>query len=743
MARLSLVLMLTLVACQTDDDPASDSNPSSFEEAEAHASRPTARYLGSKTCRLCHESAWNAWAPSQHALAERPIDLEVDASAFETVTVEHGSLTSEVELVDGRPTFRTLSRNGEVQARVVERVLGVSPLRQYLVPASDGRFQPVSLAHDPHRGEWFDVFGQEDRRPEEWGFWDNRGLNWNSMCADCHNTGYRKAYDASRDGYDSTWTELGVGCEACHGPGSAHVDWQREHGGGEEPDPHRDDLLLMGRPERWVEACGRCHARRGKLQEAFLPGDRMLESYLPEVPGPDEVWYADGQVHEENYEYTSFRLSRMHERGINCLSCHLPHQAKLRKEGNALCLECHEKGPDADSVFIDEAAHSHHVPGTPGGQCVDCHMPETTYMERDPRRDHGFTLPDPRLTQEHGVPNACGRCHVAEGVDWAIAQAEEWYGDIRERPSQKRARLIARARTHEQGIEGDLLVWSRAETSAAWRATSARLLSERAFLPSAHARLIQLLEDADPWVRTQAAWSLDGFQRGAESALRSRLEDPVRGVRVAAAWALRGEVVATSSAGRELEAFLDLGRDQPAGLHLVAGYHWARGEMDESVAALRTAVRWDPFSPPLQLALAELLTSLQRPEEALLVCELACEKNPRDAELQFALGLSRAESNDIEGAEKALERTVELEPRHARAWYNLGLLRHGAGRSDQAIDALLRATTALPESSDLWYGLAAVCRDVGQIERARWAIGEGLRLAGEDPRLLALQESLR
>ncbi|MEQ8765753.1 MAG: tetratricopeptide repeat protein [Planctomycetota bacterium] len=734
---LCLFLLLGLVCCQPE--------PAEVENDVASASRTTpADFVGSDTCRPCHERAWNAWITSQHAQAERPVDLELDAAAFRDRVIEHGDAQeSRVRVEGGTPQIVTLSGDGKVRPRDAVRAIGVEPFRQYLVEAEGGRLQAVALAYDPHRDDWFDVFGDENRRPKEWGFWDNRALTWNSMCAECHNTNLEKGYLPYEDRYETTFEELGVGCEACHGPGQAHVDWQRRYADSEEPDPTRADLLLMGRPDRWLDACGRCHSRRGELGTRFTPGELLFESYWPELPGHEGLYYADGQVLGENYEYTSFRLSKMHERGLQCVTCHEPHSGALREEGDQLCLSCHGKGPDADSPFID-AAHSHHVPDTPGSRCVDCHMPETVYMERDPRRDHSFSIPDPWLTKESGVPNACGRCHEAEGVDWAIERVSEWYGDVRERETQKRARRVTRARRGADDSPGELLSWSQSEPSAAWRGVSLKLMAPwAAALPPIQARLVQALQDPDPWVRIEAARALDGIPQESTRPLPRLLDDPVRGVRVAAAWVLRDSVDPSHRAAKELIESLRFGSDQPAGLHRLAGWQFARGDDEAALKSLRRAVRWDPYSPPLHQTLAEMLSVLGRAEQARDALEQACEQNPRAADLRFSLALSRVELGDSKGAEADLERATTIDPSHARAFYNLGLLRAQLGKTDAAIDALSEATRIEPRSSDFWLGLVTVCRDAGRLDQARWSVDEGLRYLPGDPTLRSLKASLK
>ncbi|MBI4878091.1 MAG: tetratricopeptide repeat protein [Planctomycetes bacterium] len=700
-------------------------------------------HAGSESCRECHEEAHDLWRASHHALAERPFRLDVDAAAFRGKgAIRHGSLESSVALEDGEPRILTAGLDGALRPFPVSRVIGEFPLRQFLVPAERGRFQVAALSYDPAKDEWFDVFGEEDRRPHEWGFWLNRGMNWNSMCADCHNTNLRKNYDAAADAYRSEFTELGVGCEACHGPSGEHVVWQRANRD-EEDDPTLPWLRVPEDVNAWVDTCGACHSRRMELVETYDPAAPFLEAFLPELLDLSEVYYADSQVHDEDYEYVSFLMSRMGQSGeVTCLSCHEPHGGKLRAAGNKLCMACH-RDQRGTIPPIDPAAHSHHDVAREGGSCVGCHMPLTTYMQRHPRRDHGLTIPDPLLTKELGIPNACGRCHAEEGVDWAIEAVEKWYGARMERPTRIRARLVARARSPAEDAAAPLIAALPAEKSPVWRATYALLLVRFAGQVEARAALASLLADSSPLVRAMAARALELPCARSRPALLGLLEDPCRAVRVQAAWTLRAEVDLASRAGQDLLNYLGQNADQPAGVMMEATLRLDRGEVARAIELLRLAVAWEPNSAATHQNLAIALSRAGRPLEALPHCERACELMPEDAALWYSLGLARAEAGEGRGAVAALETSCRLDPGLARAWYNLGLARKELlGDAAGGIAALETATALEPESAAFWYALAALCRDVGLVERAAEAADRALAVDPSHRSARALRDSL-
>jgi len=257
------------------------------------------------------------------------------------------------------------------------------------------------------------------------------------MCADCHSTGVRKGYDQASHGYATTRAEDGVGCEACHGAGSAHVVWAgrpaalrwlwRDDGLAHRLDERRNAAWRVGtraapparsgprRTDREIETCARCHARRAQLTDAVSAANSIHDGFRVSLLEPGLYW-PDGQQRDEVYTYGSFAQSRMYQHGVTCSDCHDPHTSKLRAAGNATCARCHA------AATYDVPSHHYHEAGTPGAACATCHMPTTTYMVNDPRHDHSFRVPRPDRSVSLGVPNACDQCHADRGAAWAAAE---------------------------------------------------------------------------------------------------------------------------------------------------------------------------------------------------------------------------------------------------------------------------------------------------------------------------------
>ena len=707
-----------------------------------------AAYAGSANCRECHAQAYAEWAQSHHGLAERPLRPELDQQAFDPPQkAHHGTQTTETRLRDSRSEVLTLGLHGKVEPYEVARVIGHDPLRQFLVESADGRFQTLEVAFDPHRRDWFDIYGDEDRKPGEWGHWTGRGMNWNSMCASCHNTRVRKNYDGHADRYRTAMAEMTVSCESCHGPMKAHVDWRRQYSASAQADP---TVRKLSR-DQVFDACGSCHARRSEITGDFFPGEKFSDHFALTVLDESDLYYPDGQVSGENYEYGSFLGSKMHAAGVRCVDCHQPHSAKTLATGDALCMRCHASGAPLPGItkpapVIDPVAHGHHGADSTDATCVSCHMPVTTYMQRHPRHDHGFTIPDPSLTKKFGIPNACNRCHQDRDADWALAAVEQWFGAKMDRPARRRAETIAIARRGDDAARDSLLALAVDQSGGAfWQASAVRLLDRWIAEPRVQATLLGRTLNTNPLVRATAVRLLEPATEqnaGLRSTMERLLEDPDRSVRTSAAWALRATLRENSRAGVELQHMMSLNSDQPTGQMQLGAWRLTRGDAAGAVNHFQKAVAWDPNSPPFHHELAIALSAAGRNAEALAQLQEAVRLDPRTAEYHYKLALAWNETGRIDQTVAELQRTVSLEPRHARAWYNLGLAQHRLGQSEAALTSLQRGEVVAENDPRLPYARATILAQLGRIEGARAAARQALAVQPDYPEARQLLESL-
>ena len=333
---------------------------------------PCCRIRGSETCAGCHRAQAELWHSSQHKHAMDHATEKSVLGDFSDVTFDYYGVRSRFFRKDGKFQVETDGADGKLATFEIKYTFGIDPLQQYLIQFPDGRLQALSIAWDGRPKEvggqrWFHLYLNEKISHDDVLHWTKLNQNWNFMCAECHSTGVRKNYDAASDRFATTFAEISVGCEACHGQGSRHVGWARDRKSwwpfGKTDDPAKG--LIVRFDERsnvtWpldpktgngrrstapatlrkeVETCGLCHARRGQFSENWLPGRWLSDTHTVSLIGRG-LYHADGQMLDEVYNYGSFKQSKMFAAGVTCSDCHEPHSAKLRASGDGVCLQCH------------------------------------------------------------------------------------------------------------------------------------------------------------------------------------------------------------------------------------------------------------------------------------------------------------------------------------------------------------------------------------------------------------------
>jgi predicted CXXCH cytochrome family protein len=680
-----------------------------------------AGYVGSAACTPCHGEVVSAWQGSAHhlamlpALPDAPLWAPLDAAPL---VRRDGRLVM---------TAAALGRPADVP---LHYVLGRRRIEQYIGSLVPARLQALPLAFDVAQRRWFDLFEDEEREPEDWGHWTNRGMNANAQCLACHTTGYDKGYEPATDGYRSRWVEMGVGCEACHGPGQAHVAARGRapatRPGGQAP----TDALL--------DRCAPCHGR-SVARAPLAPEGTFLDAFEPDLLDT-EAYHPDGQVREEVYEFVSFAMSKMFARGVRCWDCHDVHAGGLRRTANQLCLGCH-------ATTYEAWEHTRHPPSSAGAQCVGCHMPVTVFMKRDPRHDHAFTLPDPDATLALGIPNACNRCHEDRPASWAATHVAEWFPQAGERERRRAlARTIAQGRASDATAVPGLLALVAGDADVVRRASAARLLARFPTAEGVTAGLGVAVDDPEPLVRAGAAWAL--AERAppspeARARLLHALADPVRIVRLHAALGLRDVDPQTldraarntlAAAAAEWRRSQDLHQDTPEAHHNLAIFHAVRGEAEAAIAEYRAALRLWPAAVAPRHNLAMLLAEQGRPAEAEAEFAAVLARGPVP-ESALALGLLYAQEERWSDAVRALEQCVAADAAFPRARYNLGLAYARTGDTTRALDALERATGDPAAHEEAVRAIIGIARAAGDRPRLERWLPEAIRL---DPSLAAV-----
>ena len=351
-----------------------------------------ATFVGRQACIDCHREANDAWQGSHHDLAMDVATPQTVLGDFNDAEFEQFGIRSRMFRRDGKYWVHTEGPDGAMTDFEVKWVFGVDPLQQYMVefdrPADMpeheiARVQVLRICWDTKRKEWFYLHPPDVRErlaPDDDLHWTGVAQRWNNMCADCHSTNLQKNYDVATNTYHTTFSEIDVSCETCHGPGSVHVElanakslfWDRKRGYGL--------ARLKDNAETLIQTCAPCHSRRSHVYPGFPPGGNYYDYYNNELL-QRTTYHADGQILDEVYEYASFIQSKMYHKGIRCTDCHDPHKAKPKYTGNALCTSCHQH----PAGKYDTPAHHFHQPDSTGAACVECHMPQTTYMEVHPQ----------------------------------------------------------------------------------------------------------------------------------------------------------------------------------------------------------------------------------------------------------------------------------------------------------------------------------------------------------------------
>ncbi|WP_395665846.1 multiheme c-type cytochrome [Methylocella sp.] len=726
-------------------------------------------YVGSNACAACHAPQFRAWASSHHAQAMARATPETVLGNFNDQRAEHMGASARFFRDGDRFMVETQGRDGALATFEISDTFGVFPLQQYLVSFPDGRRQALPFAWDARARKdggqrWIFLHPGEAVPAADPLHWTRPLQNWNFMCAECHSTALAKNYDAAADRFDTRFSEISVGCEACHGPGRGHVDWASgardpsvAHKGfasiaARRPAPDFSPDPATGSPAHGVarpagdevETCARCHARRGIFSEDWRPGRPLADTHR-EALLTDGLFEDDGQMKDEVFNDQAFKQSLMYAKGVVCSDCHDPHSTQLAAPGAAVCSACHS--PEK----FESASHSGHAPGPGAPDCVSCHMPARTYMVVDVRHDHSFRVPRPDLSVALETPNACNDCHADKSAGWAAQAVERWHGPDR-KGFQSWAEPFHLARRGDPAARETLI--ALAGSSAAPGLARATALEELGQFPSRATQeaVRKALADPDPIVRAQATRSLadaplDMRWRAASSAL----SDPVADVRLAAAELLADQPPAALgdadrarllSAFAEFEAAQRLNADRAEGRANLASFLMRRGDPAGAEAELLAGLKLNPEAAALSINLADLYRALGREADADVVLAKALSRQPGSAGLRHAHGLALVRAKRYDEALAELAAAVRLAPGAARYAYVHAVALRSLGRASEAKDALAQALTLNPNDVDLLtLALDEALRN-RDFASARAQAGSLARLRPDDPGIARLEREL-
>jgi len=685
------------------------------DQATGTPSEPTT--VGAAVCANCHAAQADLWRGSHHELAMQPASKASIRGAFDGTEFVHNGITSRFFTRDGEYLVETDGQDGLLEEFPVRFAFGVEPLQQYLLELPGGRIQVLGASWDSRPQEeggqrWFHVYGDEFIDHNDVLHWTRPGQNWDSMCAYCHSTELKKNFDLETKAFESTWAEINVACEACHGPGSRHVEWADSDGQDRKENHSGDKGFVVDFDERaavrWIldpengnsrrnrprttqveiNTCAACHSRRSQIDSRPQPGDELLDNFRPALIYPP-LYHVDGQIRDEVYVYGSFLQSRMYQQGVTCSDCHEPHSLTLRAPGSQVCLQCHA----AEKFAATE--HHLHPAESAGADCIECHMPPTTYMQVDPRHDHSFRIPRPDLSAAFDTPNACTNCHADKSAEWAanvlkthdkLPDGDHW--------QEKLAIILsvqAGARELIAELSADQAVPAIVRASVI---VQAPLYGDAVLIEG----LASQADNADPLIRWAVARTLQAAPAPviAEYA-PALLEDPVMVVRIAAANALAPvalELLPVHSQNN-LQSVLDeyleaeLVNNERAEAHVNIGNLQRKlRRPDRAEHAYQIALDLNPFFVPAYVNLADLYKEQEREATSESLLREAIALLPEQPALHYSLGLSLVRQGRPAEARQELQlaaASADAEPRMALAY---ALILDAQGETDAAIEYL-------------------------------------------------------
>lgn len=677
-----------------------------------------AYYVGGSQCIECHEKEYKDWKGSDHDLAMDEATAEFVKGDFSGIELERADQVHKAYKKEDKFFVWTDGPNGEMEEFEVKYVFGHYPLQQYLVELERGKYQTLAMTYNTMDSNWYymadSVYAGEIVDHHNWLHWSNQSQNWNGMCADCHSTNLQKNYDPKTDTYQTTYTDIDVNCEACHGPGSEHIAWANKTKFFRD-DSHMGLLVNTSITDNkvYVDQCARCHSRRNSFTDYTPQSNSIYQHMNPSLP-MEPMWHMDGQILEEDYVYASFTQSKMYMHDVKCNDCHNVHSGKLILEDNALCNQCHQadiydtprhhfhKGfGEAGQALTSEAGLKMEVGS--GTLCINCHMHGQNYMGVDYRRDHSFRIPRPDLSIKLGSPNACNQCHTQESNQWSQNYIKEWFG--KSRPFHFSEAIWA-ASNNEEGADEML----RNIIVDELYPNNVRALCFY-YLDGTKTENLKLIKESlnhlAPEIRLAAMQTYPLQTEADIKILAQRLNDETKAIRIQAASLL--SPVGKDYIPKEIHAAFDTAvKEQLSSIHYnldfpsekanMGNYYYHRQDFKNAEKYYKAAIEQDSELSYLRINLAILLSQNGKLEEAATQLEEYLKVRPEDYESYYRYGLLLAEMQKYEEALNYLVIASKNLPQNSRVDYNIAMLYEFFGDLSKAEQYLKTAVEKEPNN---------------------------------------------
>lgn len=425
-----------------------------------------AGYTGSKSCRSCHEDQFESWHRSYHRTMTQIASGDAVQADFHNVTLTNEGIRFVLSQKSNELWVRMERAVPAVPGEAVPEPVDVRPglvtgshhMQVFWIPSGEGNAQigfPFTWLISERR--WVPRNSTFVRPPEV----AHRAEVWNVICSRCHATAVEPRVDNRTHTVSTRVGELGIACEACHGPGQRHVNArlaERDNSTNSNARTLRGEIIHPKKiePARASQICGFCHSMKwwDRTEDwrirgfRYRPGDDLetttpviRPSRLEQIPGlaaylernPEllrDFFWPDGMIRVSGRDYNGLIESPCYQGGnFSCLSCHSLHEsepdgqlARNRTDDRA-CTQCHERFREESEA----TAHTRHLTESSGNRCYNCHMPHTTYGVLKAIRSHQVSSPKVADELATGRPNACNLCHLDKPLGWTANQLAHWY----------------------------------------------------------------------------------------------------------------------------------------------------------------------------------------------------------------------------------------------------------------------------------------------------------------------------
>jgi Tfp pilus assembly protein PilF len=707
-----LVILTVLVSCKKEGYVDANAN------TELYGSNA---YVGATTCIECHQEEYDNWMGSHHELAMQVANDSTVLGDFNNVKMSIDGVHYFFYKEDNDFLVRIKEIDNSEKVYKITYTFGVIPLQQYMVDFDKGKKQVLRATWDTEKLQWFHQYKDDTIEPHDWLHWTQAAQNWNTMCAECHSTNLEKNYNPQTDSFNTTYSEINVSCESCHGPAKNHNIWASNN-----PNDGKPHIIGGLDQQEQINLCAPCHARRSKLTYNLKPGETFENQYVVQNVTTN-FYHGDGQIMDEDYVYGSFLQSKMYENGVMCSNCHDPHSLELRFEGNKLCLQCHVP---AD---YNTKAHHFHEENTEASMCINCHMTGAIYMGNDFRRDHSFRIPRPDQSEKYGTPNACNQCHDDKNNAWAAHAVKEWYGNERKEHYSDKLLISSKEYLNEierKELEKFILDYRNPDIVRATVIENLNFTTTEDFNI-----LMQVLNDSSAHVRYHA---LRNFRRlppqTRTSIALKHMNDSIKLVRIGAAQLVIDvdknsfssvDKINFDKSVAELETMLFANADFSTGRLQLGDYYFQKGDYQNAIHNYEMALKKDSLLTPIYSNFATTYSIIKEFEKANEILDSWIIIEPKSARPHYLKALLYFELNKNVSAVAELETAIKLDPNDSRSMYNLATYYYQENKDLKLAERYIKKALKIePQNQDFKYLLALIYQNIGQPGKAQSVMNE-------------------